>query len=240
MSSKSTAFDADQAALVALVDLGDRLVVERRDAAHVLVRPDQLVLRVRDLAVDPARREPLRVDAEVFEAGPDDPHLVGLVVDREARRVAEPLRLAAQHPATGSMEGEDPGRARLPAEHPLEPLAHLSRRLVREGDREDLVRLRAVRADQVRHSVREDTRLSRAGTGDDEQRAVDVQDGLALGRIQAGEEIIVRCDGHASMLAAAPHGVTVAEAALSGGAQLAARARRCRRRRSSRSCRGGR
>ena len=53
----------------------------------------------------------------------------------------------------------------------------------------------------MRDAVGEYARLPGAGAGDDEQRAVDVQDGLALRRIQAGEEVIVRCDGHASMLA---------------------------------------
>ena len=152
----------------------------------------------------PRGREALGVDAEILEAGSDDAHLVGLVVDREARRVAEPLRLAAQHPPAGGVEGEDPGGARLPAEHPLEPLAHLAGRLVRERDREDLVRLRAVRADQVGDPMGQHAGLARAGSGDDEQRAVDVQDGFALGRIQAGEEIIVRCDGHASDASGAP------------------------------------
>ena len=169
MSSKSTAFERDEALLVALVDLGDGLVVERRDAAHVLVRADQLVLRVRDLAVDAAGREPLRVDAEILEAGPHDPHLVGLVVDREAGGVAEPLRLPAQHAATGCVEGEDPRGACEAAEHALEPLPHLARGLVRERDREDLVGLHAVRADEMRDAVGENARLARAGPGDDEQ-----------------------------------------------------------------------
>ena len=189
---------AVQPPLIALVHLGNRLVVERRDAAHVLVGPEQLVLGVRDLAVDPARREPLGVDAEILEAGPDDAHLVGLVVDREARRVAEALRLAPEHPPARRVEREDPGGARLPAEHPLEPLAHLAGGLVGERDREDLVGLRAVRADEMRHPVGEHASLAGAGAGDDQQRPVDVQDGFALGRIQAGEQIIVRCDGHPS------------------------------------------
>ncbi len=38
----------------------------------------------------------------------------------------------------------------------------------------------------------------------DEQRPVDVEDRLALGRVEVGEELLVRCDGHGSMLAAAP------------------------------------
>ena len=62
----------------------------------------------------------------------------------------------------------------------------------------------AVRADQMRDAVGENARLARAGSGDDEQRPVDVEDGLALGRVQAGEEVFVGCDGHASMLAGLP------------------------------------
>jgi len=57
------------------------------------------------------------------------------------------------------VEGEDPDRARDAAEHVLEPLAHLPRGLVRERDREDLLRLDADRVDQVRDAVREDARL---------------------------------------------------------------------------------
>ena len=51
--------------------------------------------------------------------------------------------------------------------------------------------------------MREDAGLPRAGAGDDEERPVDVEHSLALGRIQVGEELLVRSDGHASMLAAA-------------------------------------
>ena len=69
-SSKSTAFEAGEPRLVERVDLGDRLVPERRDAGQVLVGRDQRVLRVRDLVVDPARGEALRVLAELLEARP--------------------------------------------------------------------------------------------------------------------------------------------------------------------------
>ena len=70
---------AEEPALVQLVDLGDRLVPERRDPRGVLVRRDQLVLRVRDLRVDPTRREALRILAQLFEARLNEAHLVGLV-----------------------------------------------------------------------------------------------------------------------------------------------------------------
>ena len=103
---------AEQAPLVERVDVGDGLVVEARDARGVLVGPDQLVLRVRDLRVDAARDEALRVALELLEARFDEADLVGLVVDREVRAVAEPLRLAAQDAAARGVEGEDPDRPR--------------------------------------------------------------------------------------------------------------------------------
>ena len=146
--------------------------------------------------MDPARREALRILAELLEAGLHEAHLVGLVVDREARAVAEALGLAAQDPAARGVEGEDPDRPRHAAERPLEPLAHLGRGLVRERDREDLVRLHAVRTDQVRDAMGEDAGLSRACAGDDEQRPVDVEHGLPLGRIEPLEELVMGRDGH--------------------------------------------
>jgi len=53
----------------------------------------------------------------------------------------------------------------------------------------------------MRDAVGENARLARAGSGDDEQGAVDVEDGGALRLVQAGEEVFVGCDGHHSMLA---------------------------------------
>ena len=114
-------------------------------------------------------------------------HLVGLVVDREVRAVAEPLRLAAQNAAAGGVERHDPDRPRDGAERPLDALLHLLRRLVREGDREDLVRLHAARGEQVRDAIGEHARLARAGAGDHEQRALGRQHGLPLGGVQVGE-----------------------------------------------------
>ena len=190
-----------EAALVQLVRLRDRLIPERRDARRVLLRRDELVLRARDLRVDAARREALRVLPELLEARLDEAHLVLVVVDREGRAVAEPLGLAAQHPAAGRVEGEDPDRARRLPEHPLEALAHLPRRLVRERDREDLVRLHAARADEVRDAVGEDARLPRAGTGDDEERALGREDRLALGLVEVGEVALGGRDGHRPTLA---------------------------------------
>ena len=52
----------------------------------------------------------------------------------------------------------------------------------------------------------EDPRLPRARPGDDEKRPVDVEHGLALGRVEVGKEILMGRDGHASMLAARSSG----------------------------------
>ncbi len=53
----------------------------------------------------------------------------------------------------------------------------------------------------MRDAVREHARLAGSGAGDDENRALGGQDGLALGRIQVGEVLLGRGDGHAPILA---------------------------------------
>ena len=106
----------EEALLVEVVHLGDGLVVEARDALGVLRRADEPVLRVRDLGVDAARREALRVALELLEALLDEAQLVGRVVDREVRAVAEPLRLAAQDPAARGVERHHPRGARRRAD----------------------------------------------------------------------------------------------------------------------------
>src|SRR3954452_20976960 len=192
----------EETLLVEVVDLGDGLVVEARDALGVVLGADERVLRVRDLGVDAPRREALRVALELLEAALHEPDLVGLVVDREVRAVAEPLRLAAQDPAAGGMERHHPGGARGRPDEVADALAHLRRRLVRERDREDLGRLDADRAEQMRDAAGEDSGLSGGGSGDDEHRAFGVEDGLALRRIQVGEVGLRGRRGHRSIVAA--------------------------------------
>ncbi len=179
-----------KATLVEAVDVGNGLVVEGLDAARVLVRRDELVLRVRDLGVDAARDESLRVALQLLQAVLRQPHLVGLVVDGEIRLVAQPRRLPAQDPAARSVEREDPDRPRRVPEEVFEARAHLARRLVRERDREDLVRLRAGRGDQMGDATREEPRLPRACARDDEERPFRLEDSLTLCRIEVGEVLL--------------------------------------------------
>ena len=62
----------------------------------------------------------------------------------------------------------------------LDPLAHLAGRLVGEGHGQDRVG-RDPRAEQVGDPPGDHARLARAGPGEDEEGAVDMGDGLALG-----------------------------------------------------------
>ena len=84
----------------------------------------------------------------------------------------------------------------IAAEQVLEPLAHLARGLVRERDREDLVRLHPAGVDQVRDPVGEHARLAGARAGDDEQRPLGCEDRLSLAGIQVGEIAFGRRHGH--------------------------------------------
>ena len=66
---------------------------------------------------------------------------------------------------------------------------HLFRRFVGEGDGEDPIGLGETLADEVGDAVRDDARLSRARSGEDQQRAVGVENGVLLFGIEAGEQI---------------------------------------------------
>ena len=141
---------------------------------------------------------------ELLEAGLDDAHLVGLVVDREVRAVAEAVGLAPQDAAAGGVERHHPHAARR-ADELLDALAHLGRGAVRERDREDLVRPRAALAEQVADARGEHARLARAGARDHERGPVGQGHRLPLGGVQPCEQLVGRVGSRA-------HGSTIATA----------------------------
>ena len=179
---------AVQVALVVLVDLGDGVLEERSDLLAVGLGVAQLVLRVGDLVLHRPRREALGVDAELVDAALDETPGVGRVVDRVLAGVAQARRLGAQQPRARRVEGHDPHAAGGVPEQQLDALAHLLRGLVGEGDGQQLARARAPGLHEPRDPVGEHPRLARAGTGQDEQRAVAVGHGVALGCIEALQE----------------------------------------------------
>ena len=179
-------------ALVVLVDVGHRLLEEGADHLAVVVGRPQLVLGVRDLGLHRARREALDVDVQVVEALLDQAPRVGRVVDRELARVAEPVGVGAQHARAGRVEGHHPHGAGGAADEQLDALAHLLRGLVGERDRQDLVRARLARAQQVGDPVGQHAGLARAGAGQDQQRPLAVRDRVALRLVEALQQGVDR------------------------------------------------
>ena len=112
-----------------------------------------------------------------------------------------PARLVCEANAKDAHDPEDawaPGKGRPGgrADEVAQPLAHLPRRLVRERDREDLVRLHAARVDQMRDAVGEDARLPGSRPGDDEKRHLGGEDGddIAVG-VEGGQRLVEDAGG---------------------------------------------
>ena len=186
----------DQPALVLGVGLAQGLLpVAAGPGEHGLV-VDQLVLQVGDLVDHRLGRKELRVQLELAADHRHQPLRVGLVVDREAGRVAEAPGLPAQDPDAGRVEGHQPHRPCPGPGQRRGPGRHLAGRLVGERDGEDLVRLDLALGQQVGDPVRQDPRLARARPGHDEQRAALVQDGSTLLRVQPVQEGVDNHRGH--------------------------------------------
>ena len=151
---------------------------------------DQLGLGLRDDGGHRARRQPLRVEPVLGHDELDQPARVLVVVDGEGRAVAEADRVRAEHAQAGRVEGGDP-HPLGPGAHQLDdPPAHLVGRLVGEGDGQDLPGGRLARGEQVGDAPGEDAGLARTRAGHDEQRPAAVDDRLALGIVQALEQLL--------------------------------------------------
>ena len=154
-----------------------------------------------------ARREAFGVEAEVADHVTGEALSVGLVVDAERFRIAEPLGVHAQDAHARGVEGGDPHRTRHRTDQRFDAVLHLAGRLVGEGDGEDVGRMHTMRADEMGDAVREHARLARAGASHHEEWTVDVFGGVALGRVQSAE-----IDGSGSeggVVGAGRHGETI-------------------------------
>ena len=173
-----------QAVLVLAVHVGVLAVEDVLGPRGDLVGVEELVLPQADQAVHAARREALGVEVEVADHVPGEAHGVGLVVDRELARVAEPVGVGPQHAHARRVERADPHRAGDRADERGDALAHLVGGLVGERDGEDPRGVHAL-VDEVGDAVREHPGLAGAGAGDDEQRAAAVDDGVELVGVEA-------------------------------------------------------
>ncbi len=122
--------------LVLAISLGDPPLVNRPGALVESRHVDHVRLGRADHTQHGSRREAPLVDSEVVEDVLHEPAAVAVVVDAETRPVADPLRVAAQHPDTRGMERGHPHLPGVGADKLHDPAAHLVRGLVGEGDRE--------------------------------------------------------------------------------------------------------
>ncbi len=83
-----------------------------------------------------------------------------------------------------------------------EPAGHLARGLVGERDDKDVARPHDPSRERIGHSSRDDPGLAAAGSGEDAQRAGGDRHGLALRRIEVGQEVVGVRDWHPAILAA--------------------------------------
>ncbi len=134
--------------------------------------------------------------ADLAHGALDELELVPVVVDDE--RGGEPQQLryrlvpedAAKNHRRRGVEGAHHQLVRLEAEELDEPLAHLARGLVGEGDGEDAPRRDAAHLDQVGHPAGDDARLAAARAGQHEERAIPMEDRFPLGLVQVFEEFV--------------------------------------------------
>ena len=97
--------------------------------------------------------------------------------------------MPAQHPGAQRVERAEPKAFRGLAEDGGDALPHLPRRLVGEGDGEDLVGEGAPGQQDMGEAGGQHAGLASAGAGEDQQRAIDGLDSGALFGVQAGQVV---------------------------------------------------
>ncbi len=160
----------------------------RRLAGRHLLGRQAAVLPAVDEAGEHARRPALLVDVLGFQQLLEQADLVVDVEDGEVALEAHQLGVAAQDLHADRMEGAEPRHAldHL-ADHQADAALHLARRLVGEGDRQDLVRPRPPGRQDVRDARGQHARLAGAGAGQHQHRPVQRLDRQPLLRIEVGE-----------------------------------------------------
>ena len=178
-----------QALLKRLVEFQPLAVGEggRLAGRHLLGR-EPAVLPAVDQHGEHARRPALVVDAFGGEQLLQQPDLVVDIENGEVGFEPDQFGMAAQDFHADRMEGAEPGHA---LDHAADDLAdavlHLARRLVGEGDGEDLAGPGAAGGEDMGDAHGEHAGLAGAGAGQHQDRAVERLDGFALLGIEAGE-----------------------------------------------------
>ncbi len=131
---------------------------------------------------------PVVLERELEEVVAQEDDLLGPREHAEVRREPELERVLLDEPVAEGVEGGDLHVGVAVGHERVHALFHLGRRLVGEGQREDLGRAGRAGGDQVGDAAGDDGGLAGARARDDEQRAGLVGDGRRLGRVQAFED----------------------------------------------------
>ena len=157
-------------------------------ARRHLVGRQPAVLPAVDQHRQHARRPALLVDVLRFQKLLEQPDLVVDIENREVGFQPDQLGVPAQDFHADRMERAEPRHA---LDHAADDLAdamlHLARRLVGEGDGENLARPGAAEAENVRDAHGEDAGLAGSGAGQHQHRTVQRLDREPLLRIEAGQ-----------------------------------------------------
>ena len=116
------------------------------------------------------------------------------VENRKVAVVADQVDVAAKQPREDRVEGADPeagGAASF--EDAVDTVAHLARRLVGKGKRENVLRRNPDVADQVRDAEGNDARLARTRARKHHHGAFGGKHGLALNVVEFPEKICQSC-----------------------------------------------
>jgi len=178
-----------QPLLVAGVELAALAVAEHRGFARRHLRGHQpAILPAVDQAGQHARRPALVVDVLGLQQLLQEPDLVVDIEHGEVGFQLHQFGMGAQDPSADGMKGPEPWHAfNGLAQHLAEPQLHLPRRLVGEGDRQDLPGTGAAQAEDVGDAAGQHAGLAGAGPGQHQHRSVQRFHRLALLGIEAGE-----------------------------------------------------
>ncbi len=161
---------------------------DRGLAGRDLVGREPAVLPIVDHRRERAGGPALLVDVLGLQHLLHQADLIVHVEDGEIRLEADQLGVAAQELDPDGVKGAEPRHAldHL-ADHAADPFLHLARRLVGEGDGEDVRRPRAAEAQDVGDAGGEHARLAGAGAGKHQHRPVEALDREALLGIEPGQ-----------------------------------------------------
>ena len=157
-------------------------------ARRNLVGHQAAILPALDNAEQGPRRPAPLVDIRRRDDLFQQTELVVGVENREARREADRLGVAAQDARGERVKRAEPDAVGGAADHRLEPLAHLARRLVGEGDGQHLAGIGAAARQNVREAGGQHAGFSGTGAGQHQHGALHRRDSPRLRLVERCEQ----------------------------------------------------